>query len=64
MQSIDESEVAVGEPYGWATWAPDGSRVVFGSFTGDHALTVAADEHQARPLDGVPDAYSVSFLPG
>ena len=43
---------------------PDGPRVVFGSFTGDHALTVGAGEHQASPLDGVPDAYSVSFLPG
>jgi hypothetical protein len=64
VQSIDRSEVSVGEPYGWATWDPDGSRVVFGSFTGDHALTVGAGEHQASPLDGVPDAYSVSFLPG
>jgi hypothetical protein len=62
LNRVPASDVAVGEPYVYVVWTPDGSQLVFGGLD-DYAKTfrlTGSGAHDTR----IPGSYSLTIVAG
>lgn len=60
VQPVRSATVAIGEPYGYATWSPSGDWVIFGGGGSMNAYRLGSSAAAALPF---PSNYSVVALP-